>query len=220
MSLGFEKEENRSAVMCTLGDLVNKPEVLKDKPRQEVVSPPHLPISHTLGHCRMWIWVPSLWSQLLICPSGTSHWKPSEILPGRSIWWGGGNKGGIGQELLTQGWHPEIQEICEAWTGGHKEGAQTKTPSLPPLVWGHRAQSLGTRAPFLLATLKTQQDRKNRNRMLWLTQFPGRQELPRRLCTQVSALPSLFLERTHYATRRYRPENQLLPLTLVCLELF
>lgn len=110
-----------------------------------------------------------------------------------------------------------IQEICEAWTGGHKEGAQTKTPSLPPLVWGHRAQSLGTRAPFLLATLKTQQDRKNRNRILWLTQFPGRQELPRRLCTQVSALPSLFLERTHYATRRYRPENQLLPLTLVCL---
>ena len=138
MSLGFEKEENRSAVMCILGDLVNKPEVLKDKPRQEVVSPPHLPIFHTLGHCGMWIWVPSLWSQLLICPSRTSHWKPSEILPGGSIWWGGGSKGGIGQELLTQGWHPEIQEICEAWAGGHKEGGPHKNSF--PSPFGLRTQ--------------------------------------------------------------------------------
>ena len=47
-------------MMHILDDLVDKQEVLKDKARQKVVSPPHFRISHTLGHRSMGVWVPSL----------------------------------------------------------------------------------------------------------------------------------------------------------------
>lgn len=187
-------------MMHILDDLVDKQEVLKDKARQKVVSPPHFPISHTLGHRSMGVWVPSPWSWLLLCPSGTSHWNPFRNPPRKQRLVGRRQQGRCWTGAsLTQGWHTQRPRRLARHEQDTKKGPET--PSLLPSAWDTGLSPRGD--PFLLATLKTQQGRKNRNRLLWLTQFPGKQELPRRLCTQVSALLRHFLERTHSAPARY-----------------
>ena len=154
--MGFEKEENRSAMMHILDDLVDKQEVLKDKARQKVVSPLHFPISHTLEHHSMSLGPNFSW--LLLCPSGTSHCNPFRNPPRKQCLVGRRQQGRCWTGAsLTRAGTPRDQGDLQGMSRTQRR-AQKETPSLLISAWNTGLSPRGD--PFLLATLKTQQGRK------------------------------------------------------------
>lgn len=136
--MGFEKEENRSAMMHILDDLVDKQEVLKDKARQKVVSPLHFPISHTLEHHSMSLGPNFSW--LLLCPSGTSHCNPFRNPPRKQCLVGRRQQGRCWTGAsLTQGWHTQRPRRFARHEQDTKKGPERNSfPS--PFSLEHRAE--------------------------------------------------------------------------------
>lgn len=172
MDLDFGKKASRNAVMRDLAGLVNKPEA-QDKLRQKAVTVPPPPPTFSpltiLGHLQNLNL--GLLSEAGCC---FAHLEPSPEIPSRI------REAAFGGEGATQAlFRTESSSFSpRAGTPGPREfkGSRWELSPLPL-----QPEKTGTRRPSPLATLKQQQDIKNRGSMLWPTGLSGRQEFPKRL---------------------------------------
>lgn len=130
---------------------MNKPEILKDKSRQETVPTlPHLSASGALQDL-------NLGPFFLKWGAALPIWDPPlKSLQKSSQEAAAGEEGAAGrerQQLSTQDWHLETQEICRARAGKHRKGARRETPSL-------LCEETGLSPQSLLSASNTQQDRQ------------------------------------------------------------